>query len=193
MSAYDRALGLIVRPREEWDAIDREPGTALEIFTAYVIPLAAIPPISFFVGFSLVGSPGAGAASRVPLAIGVAHMVSLYVLTLALVWAFAAIMSALAPHFGGVRDGTRAFKVAAHAPTAAWAAGIFYAIPALSILGIVGLYSLYLLYVGLPRLMRVPDDKALPYTVVAVMIAVFLTIFANALAALMIPSQLRGF
>ena len=35
----------------------------------------------------------------------------------------------------------------------------------LGVLGIVGLYSLYLLYLGLPRLMRVAEDKAIGYVV----------------------------
>ena len=63
--------------------------------------------------------------------------------------------------------------------TPAFLAGIFSLIPALSIFGILGLYSVYLLYLGLPRLMRAPEDKAVAYTavVVAASIAVWIVIF----------------
>lgn len=50
-------------------------------------------------------------------------------------------------------------------------------------LGILGLYSLYLLFLGLPRLMKTPEDKALPYTIVTVLAAALLFIVAGALAA----------
>ena len=42
-----------------------------------------------------------------------------------------------------------AMKVSAYAPTAAWLAGVFYILPALSILAIFALYGLYLLYTGI--------------------------------------------
>jgi hypothetical protein len=42
----------------------------------------------------------------------------------------------------------------------------------LSILGVLGLYSLYLLYLGLPILMKAPQEKALAYTAVVVVAAI---------------------
>jgi hypothetical protein len=45
-------------------------------------------------------------------------------------------------------------------------------IPPLGFLQIVGLYSLYLLYLGLPVLMKTPQDKALIYTIVVVIAAI---------------------
>jgi hypothetical protein len=120
-------------------------------------------------------------------------MVAIYVLTLGLVYALAVMVNSLAPGFGGERDFLRAFKVAAYAPTAFWMAGAFYAFPTLSILALAGLYSLYLLHVGLPRLMGVPVERAVPYTFVIVLAAIVLGVGVDALAALMIPARYRGF
>jgi hypothetical protein len=50
-------------------------------------------------------------------------------------------------------------RVSAYSPTAAWVAGVFNIIPALSFLGILGLYSLYLLYTGIAAVMKPPADK----------------------------------
>jgi hypothetical protein len=116
-----------------------------------------------------------------------------YVLSLASVYVLALIIDALAPNFGGQKNFMQAFKVAAFAPTASWLAGIFYIIPVLSILALVGLYSLYLLYTGLPRLMKTPDDKAVPYTVVVIIVAIVLAIVVGALAGLAVPGRMRGF
>jgi len=87
----------------------------------------------------------------------------------------------------------QALKVSAFSPTAMWLAGIFSIIPALAILGILGLYSLYLLYTGLPLLMKTPADKAIPYTVVVIIVAIVLALIVGALAGLVVPGTMRGF
>jgi hypothetical protein len=50
-------------------------------------------------------------------------------------------------------------------------------------LSILGLYSLYLLYLGLPRLMKAPADKAMPYTLVTIVAAVALALLVGAVMA----------
>src|SRR5262245_34104072 len=50
-----------------------------------------------------------------------------------------------------------------HAPLVGRA---FLLIPGLNFLLILGLYGFYLLWVGLPMLMKVPNDKALPYAAI---------------------------
>ena len=44
-------------------------------------------------------------------------------------------------------------------------AGFFSLIPGIRFLGILGLYSLYSLYLGLPVLVKAPEDRTLAYTV----------------------------
>jgi hypothetical protein len=57
-------------------------------------------------------------------------------------------------------------------------------IPALAILGLLcALYSLYLLYLGIPVLMKSPDDKSLIYTVVVVVCAIVVSIIIVAIPA----------
>jgi hypothetical protein len=189
----DRANRLVLQPRGEWPVIDAEMHTVQGLYTQYVMVLAAIPPVSYFIGFSLLGGTLFGVSYRVPIASGIAHAITQYVLTLASVYVLAALIDALASSFGGTKNFVQAFKVAAFAPTAAWLAGIFDVIPALSILGVLGLYSLYVLFVGLPVLMKVPEDKALPYAAIVVIAAMALALIANVLAALMIPTSVRGF
>src|SRR5690606_6469667 len=51
----------------------------------------------------------------------------------------------------------------------------------ISWLALIGsLYGLYLLYLGLPRLMRSTDDKALPFTVVVVLVAILVNLVLSA-------------
>ena len=193
MNLVQRAKNIIVQPKQEWPVIEGESHTVLGLYTGYVMILAAIGPVASFIGYSLVGFGGFGYTARIPIGAGIAHMVVSYLLSLGAVYVLALVIDALAPNFGGQKSFMQAFKVAAFAPTASWLAAIFSIIPALAILGLVGLWSLYLLYTGLPILMKVPGDRAVPYTVVVILVVIVLAVVIAALSALMIPSPIRGF
>ncbi len=182
MSLVDRVKGILLAPRKEWTAIDAEPATTASIFSSYVVPLAAIPAIAGFIGLSLVGGSVMGVSFRVPIATGITGAVVRYVLSLVAVYVLALIIDALAPTFGGTRSSTQALKVAAYSSTAGWVAGIFMLVPALGVLGLLGLYSLYLLYLGLPVLMKSPQEKSAGYTVVVVVCAIVLFVVVGAIA-----------
>lgn len=194
MNLVDRAKNILLTPKTEWSAIDAETHTVQGLYTGYVMILAAIPPIAAFIGTSLVGVGFLGTVYRVPIGSGVAQLILTYALSLAMVYVVALVIDALAPNFGGQKNFMQAFKVAAFAPTASWIAGILAIVPILGILGILGgLYSLYLLYLGLPRLMKAPEDKAIPYTVVVIIVVIVLFIVVAALSSLVVPSRMRGF
>jgi hypothetical protein len=97
------------------------------------------------------------------------------------------VVDALADKFGGRRSFGNAFKVAVYAPTAAWLASIFSAIPILSVLAVLGLYTFYLLYTGLPALMKVPEDKVLGYFLAVIVCAIILWV-----VILFVPAMLFG-
>ena len=196
MNVVDRAKKIVLQPKQEWPVIAQEPYTVLSVYTEYVMILAAIPAVAAFIGFSLIGVSGFGfgASYRVPIGAGVANMVLTYLLALATVYVMAFIIDALATHFGAHKNFMDSLKVAAFAPTPAWLAGIFYVIPALSILAIIGaLYSLYLLYLGIETIKQPSSDKGAAYTVVVVVAAIVVWVIAGAIAALVIPSPVRGF
>ena len=194
MNLVDRVKKLIVSPAAEWQVIKGETHTVAGLYTQYVMILAAIPAVASFIGWSVVGYSGMGATYRIPMAAGVANMVLSYVLSLGSVYVIALVIDALAPKFAGDKDFMQALKVAAFFPTAAWLAGGFYILPALAVLAILGaLYTLWLLYTGLAPLMGVPEDKAMGYTAVVVLVAIVLMVVISTVAALAMPSTTRGF
>ena len=65
-------------------------------------------------------------------------------------------------------------------------AGVFALVPGLSFLSILGLYSLYLLYLGLPVLMKVPQEKAMSYTVAVVVVALIVLIVIAVISGIII-------
>jgi hypothetical protein len=180
---FARAKDILLKPGATWEVIDREPATIGGLYRSYVMPLAAIPAVATLVGFLVfgMGVPGLVTFRPNPVWLVVQSLIS-YGLTLAMCYVLALVIEALAPNFGGVKDRVQAFKVAAYAPTAAWVAGIFGLVPMLGILALVGaLYSLFLLHKGLPKLMKTPEDKALPYTAVVIVVAIVIALVMSAI------------
>ncbi|HEY0412302.1 MAG TPA: Yip1 family protein [Allosphingosinicella sp.] len=177
----DRARRILLQPQAEWAVIDAEPAGVGEIFRKWVLVLAAIPALAGLIGSLAFGYRWFGIVYRPTVAEAVGTAIVRYVGAVLGIFLLALLIDALAPQFGGTRSRVQAVKVAAYSATAALLAGIFNLIPGLVMLGIVGLYSLYLLYLGLPRLMKVPEDKAVPYILVTVAAAILLAVVATAL------------
>lgn len=170
MNLVERVKGIILNPKAEWPIIDREPGDVGTVFTGYVAILAAIPAIAGLIGQILIGFPIVAALMFAILG---------YLLSFVTVYVMALIANALAPTFGGRKDMGSALKLMAYSYTPVWLAGIFSIIPLLGILAIVGLYGLYLLYLGVPVLMKSPQDKSMVYTIVIVVCAIVLSIIVS--------------
>jgi hypothetical protein len=191
MNLTERVKAILLQPAQEWAVIEGEATTVSDLYRSYIIPLAAIGPVASIIGMSIMGVslPGVG-TYRVPLMAAVGQAVVSYVMGLAGVYVLALVVDALAPSFQGTKNDLQAMKVAAYSSTAAWLAGIFILIPPLGFLQILGLYSLYLLYLGLPMLMRTPQDKALLYTVVVIVAAVVIFAVIGVVSSLFISRPL---
>jgi Yip1 domain len=176
-NVVERAKNIVLTPKTEWPVIDAEPTSIQEIYRGYLVPLALVPAVAGLIGASIVGMsiPGLGTV-RLGFAAGLMQAILQFGLSLAMVYVLALIIDLLAPTFGAPQNRLAAFKVAAYSVTPAWLAGIFSAIPVLSIFIILGLYAIYLLYLGLPRLMRAPADKAIGYTAVVVIVGLVLSV-----------------
>jgi hypothetical protein len=184
MNLVDRVKRILLSPKTEWEVIDAEPATVPELYTRYIMPLAAIGPLAQLIGYSVFGIsvPFIG-TYRVPIGTAITQALVTYILTLAGTYVLALIMDALAPTFDGQRSQIQSLKLAAYSLTASWVAGIFSLIPGLRILTLLGIYSLYLLYLGLPVLMKTPREKAASYTAVVILAAIVLSIVIGAVAS----------
>jgi hypothetical protein len=173
-----RVQNILLKPQTEWGAIESETVDVPKLYTGYVLPLVAIAAVCGFVGMSVFGVSAFGVSYRVPMVTGVVSAVLQVVLGLVGVYVLAMITNALAPNFGSQQNIGQAHKLAAYGSTASFLAGVFAIFPPLAILGILGLYSLALIYIGLPILMKTPEDKRIGYfaTIIVVAIVVWLII-----------------
>ena len=182
-SLIGRIKSILLQPSATWDVIDTEPATIAGLYRGYVIPLAAIPAVCTAVGMLAFGIGGIFGVTFRPSPVWlIAQAIVSYVLGLAMVYVMALIIEGLAPSFGGTKDRIRAFKVAAYALTASWVAGVFGLIPMLGIVALLGgLYTLYLMYLGLPKLMKAPQDKAMPYFALVLVVAIVVGIVISSI------------
>ena len=157
----------MLNPKQAWPVIAAEETDVTTLYTQYIMILALIPAVAGFIGMSLIGVSALGHTVRVPLFSGIVNMVVSYVLSLAMVYVLALLADRLAPNFSGEKNLVNALKLVAYSSTSGMLGGIFSLIPSLSLLGLLAsLYSLYLLFVGVPIMMKSPQEKALPYTAV---------------------------
>ena len=170
-----RVRNILFHPKAEWDVIDTEPATPRGLYAGYACILAAIPAVCTFIGLQVFGVGAFGVTYRPPLIGGLLQAIVGYLLSLIMVFILALVIDGLAPSFGSQKNRIQALKLAVYASTAGWVAGVFTLLPALAILaGFGALYGLYILYLGLPKLMKTPQDKAVLYFVVSVVVAIVL-------------------
>lgn len=179
----ERAKAIILKPREEWPIIERETVSSGDLFTRYAVPLAAIGPVSQFIGGQLFGYGALGFTYRPGIMGGLSMALVGYVLSLIGLFVISFAANKLAPTFGGESSSRNAFKLVCYSMTASWIAGIFGLIPSLSFLAIVGLYSFYLFYLGAGPLMKVPAEKSVTYTIVTVVCVLLLYIVIGTVTA----------
>ena len=133
-----------------------------------VLPLPAVSWAAPAFTFTVTGPSAVGVTSKVQV--------------VPLPWTFDAVpfVTVIPP---AVNPVTASLKVAVYSYTPAWVAAVLNILPFLGILAIFGgLYGIYLLYLGLPRLMKNPEDKSAGYTVVVVVCAIVLSLVLGAVA-----------
>ena len=173
MDLVNRVKGILLKPKDTWQEIKGEQTTIKELYTSYAAILAAIPPIAMFIGFSILGVRVMGMYYRVSLINSIGHMIVSYVLSLVGLYIVALIIDKLAPSFSSQQNMVNAMKVAVYTMTPLWIGSILYIIPSLSpLVMLISLYGLYLFYLGLPSLMETPQEKAIGYVIVSIIVSI---------------------
>ena len=164
----ERVHGLFVKTADTWKLIATERTSIAQVYQTYLLPLAALAAVLALLGWGLVELIGAdGLGMTVPMA--VSSVLVLLVMVLVGIWMLAQVADVLAPQFQARKSELRAFKLMAYSATPLVLVALFTLMPGAAWLGLLALaYALWLLWQGLPRLMRCPLDKRVPYFAVLV-------------------------
>ena len=164
MGIVERVKNICLTPNTEWPVIATEPSTTGGLITGYVAPLAAIGAVAGFIGGSIVGRslPFLG-TYRTPIVAGLGVAVFSFVMAIVGIVILSFIINALAPTFSGEKNSSQATKVAVYSYACGWRVRLsdarrpdarrpVWPHPP---------------HLGLLRLMKCPEDKAIGHTVVA--------------------------
>ena len=174
MNLIERAKAILLKPEETWPVIDAEPASVGSLYKDWILILAAIPAVCSFVRQSVFGYGS--------IVWGLEYMVTHYLLSMVGVFLLALLVDALATNFGGVKNQVAALKLVAYSLTSAWVASVLLIVPSflLSLVVLLAVaYGLYLFWLGVPVLMKCPQEKATVYTIVVVVVAIVVGALAS--------------
>lgn len=190
MNIVERVKNILLTPKTEWDVIAAEPANRQQLIVQYVLILAAIPAI---VGF-LLSLALASMFGGFGVMFAVVGLIWSIVWSIASVFLFALIVDALAPTFGATKNYDQALKVVAYSYTPVWIGSIVGVIPILGWLVVLAAiaYSVYILYLGLMQVMKSPQDKAVGYTAVSIIVAIVIAIIVSSIFAVISAGAMFG-
>jgi len=141
---------LIFNPRSAWQKLKAENVSVQKLFFSYGIFLAAIPALSHFFSYGILGLRlGTSGFSRMPALLALFDALLIYAVSLAAL----VIIGVLAHYFsqeyqlGG--DLLTAMKLSVFGLTPAYLVWVFQVMPILSILNYLAFYSVYVMHQGI--------------------------------------------
>ncbi len=193
MSLITRIMNVALKPAEEWPVIAAEQTSTAGLYTKYIVPLSAIGPVCGFLAAAMWGQRIPFTSISVQPAMSGLFMIMVvgYLLGLISVAVSALIIQKLAPTFKSEGTFVDALKMVTFSYAPYWMASVITLIPLVGMLSVlIALYGLYLFYVGLPHVMKTPEDQRLPYLGVVIVVSIVVWFVLMGLPALLVGSML---
>lgn len=175
-----RVKGILLKPRREWIKIKEEYFPLIsQLFSTYVLILAAVPPVIGLLANLLYGGfrkPYSGWSWSVA-GKNLLFSIVTYIFSLIVVYIIGRIINVLAPIFSSRRSNLNSLKLAIYSLTPYWIGGVLYLVPRTGwiLRDLVALYGIYILYSGFAAsLMETPKEKVLKYLIVSGILAIVL-------------------
>ncbi len=157
-------FGLLINPKEEWVKIRSEECSVGTCYFSYVLLLAAIPPVSGYIGTTTFGwEIGAREAVKLSSQSALTIAVAYYLVMLVGVFSMGFMIHWMGKTYGTEQPLARCISLAAFVATPMFLVGVFEVLPILWLNFIVGLpalaYTVYLLYSGVPVMMEIDSER----------------------------------
>jgi len=158
------APGLLIHPKQEWQAIRQEQNGIPGVLIGYVLILALIGPVAGYYGTTTGGwQIGGGEAIKLTPDSALPIAVLYYLATIFVVTGLGLMVRWMCKTYGGNTSLNRCIALSAYVFTPIFLVGIVELYPVLWINLLAGLFALthtvYLLYTGVPILMNISEDK----------------------------------
>ncbi len=155
--------GVFTHPTKEWEAVRDEECNLTDCYIKHVLLLAAIAPISGFIGATQVGWSLAGrthlltTGSTLPMAIGfyIVSLIGVYIMGRSIHW--------MAGTFDAKVSLDKSVLIATTIATPLFLSGIVAIVPVAWLIMVVGMlamgYTVYLMYTGIPIVLNIEPER----------------------------------
>lgn len=159
-----KAIGIMFQPGKTWQQIAEMSDSQLKPYVLYPAILAIIPAVAWYYGTSQIGWTITG---KEPVkftsesAMGIAIL--FYLAQIAAIWAVGFFVHWMADTYGAESSASKGLAIAGLCSTPILLYGLLGFYPLFWLDFIVGLaavsHSVYLLYLGIPIVMRIPEER----------------------------------
>lgn len=157
-------LGLLARPRAEWQAIhDRRYGVARS-FLAHTAIFALVPAVAGYVGTTRTGwQIGAGDVVRLTEASALRIALLYYLAMVAATFSVAWMTHWMSRTYGASQPLGQCYALATYTATPLFLVGAMHLQPILWLNLVIGLpalgYTIFIFYTGVPAMMEIPEER----------------------------------
>ena len=157
-------LGLLARPRAEWQAIhDRRYGVARS-FLAHTAIFALVPAVAGYVGTTRTGwQIGAGDVVRLTEASALRIALLYYLAMVAATFSVAWMTHWMSRTYGASQPLGQCYALATYTATPLFLIGAMHLQPILWLNLVIGLpalgYTIFIFYTGVPAMMEIPEER----------------------------------
>ncbi|MBX2879380.1 MAG: YIP1 family protein [Granulosicoccus sp.] len=156
--------GLLSDPGTEWESIRQENSSVANLYTGYILIVAAIAPVCALIGTTTFGwKIGIGDAVRLTFPSAIQMAVAFYLAMLVATFCIGKTIHWMAQTYGAEQPLSLCVALAAYTATPLFLIGFIQLIPTLWLNFIVGLpalaFTVFLLYTGVPIVMQIPAER----------------------------------
>lgn len=184
---------ILVDPKELFKQTGGSAMTPVQVYLAYILPLALIPTIAIFVGSLVIGFWGVtatfGGALKTALMMYLSVVIGISVL--------AVILATLSPIYGGERDLGAALTLVAIGYLPAFFVMALWLWPAFGAMAtMVGMACVYFVYCGVEVFLKVPQERRVAFVLVSFVTTALVLLFVvqifGAISAPSVPALPAG-
>jgi len=162
-NTFTRMKNILVRPKSEWDVIDREKPKVLRLIFGHLLILSVIPFVSAFIGYWLIGRPVNDRWYR-DYHYGLSSGLACFLISFIAPVIAAIIINNICPKYNIAKGFKLIMRLTAYSLTPMIIANAFFLIPYFRFMAFVlGLYGIIIIWFGTIKIMRTSKEKHLVF------------------------------
>lgn len=180
------ALGLLFKPKTQWQAIADKDSFTLFPSVLYTVILAVIPAVAWLYGVTKIGwAVGDGDRVRMTWDSATVIIILFYLAMVVSVCAIGFMIHWMSKTYGTDSSTAKGIAIAGFAATPLFIAGAVGFLPVFWLALLIGVsavsYAVYLLYLGIPIVMKIPEERGFLFSsaVIAICLVILIVIMTG--------------